>query len=309
MDAPVISNDYMWVFMMHEDAVLSRVGRVLANAHGYRKLVRGREFVYASGTLPVLLVAHADTVHKTPPGEVFYDKENGVLWSPDGLGADDRAGVLGILELLRRGHRPHVLITTGEERGCTGARSFVTKVRDPGVRYVIELDRRGNGEAVFYNCTNVHFKDYVLGFGFVDGDGLYTDISTICPAWGVAGVNLSCGYYNAHTTNEYLKLGELWSTLERVEKMFAALPKRRFKYGVPHLGYDHKRRCVDDLDGNEPIYFVMSLDPYDLAHMYGGSSIKWGEWLQQHKETLQDVVDDAVWAAVDDLAQAEAGLV
>ena len=58
--------------------------------------------IIAHGTIPIALVAHMDTVFQTPPTEIFYDREAQVIWSPYGLGADDRAGIYGIYYLLKQ---------------------------------------------------------------------------------------------------------------------------------------------------------------------------------------------------------------
>ena len=66
----------------------------------------GDGFILAQGELPIALAAHLDTVtellDKKPPEEIFYDSEAQVMWSPDGLGADDRAGVFAIICLIDR---------------------------------------------------------------------------------------------------------------------------------------------------------------------------------------------------------------
>ena len=57
-------------------------------------------YLYAEGNIPIALVAHMDTVFDKPPKEIYYDERKGVMWSPKGLGADDRAGVFAILKIL-----------------------------------------------------------------------------------------------------------------------------------------------------------------------------------------------------------------
>lgn len=288
------------LFKMSDVNVLVHVAYAL-RSKGYTDVRECKDFVYATGTIPVMLVAHADTVHARPPQDVFYDSTRGVIWSPDGVGADDRAGILGIMELVHRGYRPHVLITTGEETGGIGAHAFVKQVKDTGVHYVIELDRSGVDDAVFYGCTNKEFKEYVCRFGFTEAPGIFTDISILCPRWGVAGVNLSCGYYNAHTANEYLLLGELRKTVDRVEKMLQDVPKHRFKYGSAQGGADTQS---DDLGaGYEEIHMWTTISPHELVYIYGGTVGVWEVWLQDNKDVLQDTADEAVWEKVDTLVQ------
>ena len=67
----------------------------------YKKVLYDESFLVAEGDIPIALVAHMDTVFKTPAYELFYDRKKNVMWSPTGMGADDRAGVFSILQLLR----------------------------------------------------------------------------------------------------------------------------------------------------------------------------------------------------------------
>ena len=70
--------------------------------------ISSKGFLYAKGTVPVLLVAHLDTVHREGVKIICYSKGGKILMSPQGIGGDDRAGVYMILQLLKS-HRCHVL--------------------------------------------------------------------------------------------------------------------------------------------------------------------------------------------------------
>ena len=70
----------------------------------YKKVVETPEYIYAVGDIPIALVAHMDTVFKSPPRNIYFDTDKGVIWSPEGLGADDRAGVFAILNILKKGY-------------------------------------------------------------------------------------------------------------------------------------------------------------------------------------------------------------
>ena len=68
-------------------------------ASGYT-VQKQKGFLYAAGTLPVLLVAHLDTVHYDPPETICYSTDGTIMMSPQGIGGDDRAGVYMILRLV-----------------------------------------------------------------------------------------------------------------------------------------------------------------------------------------------------------------
>ena len=58
-------------------------------------------YLYAEGTIPVLLAAHMDTVHRQPVEQICYSADGAVAMSPQGIGGDDRCGVWMILQILR----------------------------------------------------------------------------------------------------------------------------------------------------------------------------------------------------------------
>ena len=203
---------------------LGQIGMSPVNEDGY---------LYAEGDLPVLLVAHVDTVFKEPPKRLDINED--VISNPEGgLGGDDRCGVYAILKLLEKysPKRPHVLFTEDEEIGCIGARKAAENLPKPDVKYMIEIDRRGKKDCVFYTCGNKEFAKYVETFGFKTQYGTNTDIVALGEKWDIAGVNLSSGYYNEHTTREHVKFKELQKTIERIDNMIKDLEKAPY--------YDHQ---------------------------------------------------------------------
>ena len=110
-------------------------------------------FLYAQGTVPVLLLSHLDTDHPTQPETICYSADGTVMMSPQGIGGDDRAGVYMILRLIQRVHC-HVLFCEDEETGGQGAKAFERSGIQIDVNYIVVVDRRGNIDAGFYNCDN-----------------------------------------------------------------------------------------------------------------------------------------------------------
>ncbi|MBQ3023021.1 MAG: hypothetical protein IJD91_06885 [Clostridia bacterium] len=194
----------------------------------YETVISEDGFLFAKGSVPILLVAHMDTVHKELPKQIVYSGNK--MSSPQGIGADDRLGVYGIMEIIKK-YDCSVMFCEDEEIGCVGAEKFVDFLKDLiedeerdidvkekyGVtsndfnfNYIIELDRRGSEDAVFYDCDNPEFEEFITESGdWKTTWGSFSDISELAPALGCAAVNLSCGYYNAHTANEYVVLDEL----------------------------------------------------------------------------------------------------
>ncbi len=198
---------------------------LIENGYAVRKQ---RGFLYAEGTVPVLLVAHLDTVHRTQPETICYSADGTVMMSPQGIGGDDRAGVYMILRLIQSCHC-HVLFCEDEETGGHGARAFTKSGIKPDVNYIVELDRMGSNDAVFYNCMNEQFEQHICSFGFQTAFGSFSDISILAPHLNLAAVNLSTGYYHAHQPGEYVRLDKVEELIGRVEKLLQAKTER-FSY-------------------------------------------------------------------------------
>lgn len=202
----------------------------------YNEVVSKDGFIYAKGTFPVMLVAHMDTVHKELVKQIVYDNSGDVISSPQGIGGDDRAGITMVMEIIKS-YNCSVLFTEDEEIGCVGTIKFVNTLEQGNinvnpVNYIIELDRMGSKDAVFYNCDNPDFEDFILqGKDWNLNYGSYTDIVEIAPVLGVAAVNFSCGYYNPHTTKEYVVLSEMKENIEKVKRLLArTTDKDKFEY-------------------------------------------------------------------------------
>jgi hypothetical protein len=188
---------------------LRRMGYPVTNDRGY---------LYAPGEIPVLLVAHLDTVHQQSPHILCYSPDRRYLMSPYGIGGDDRAGVYMIMQILQAA-RCHVLFCEDEETGGNGAREFTKSSIHPKIHYIVELDRRDTNDAVFYGCDNPDFTDFICSFGFTEASGTFSDISIVAPKLKTAAVNISAGYYNEHRLNEYIDLEAMEENITRIEQM------------------------------------------------------------------------------------------
>jgi hypothetical protein len=198
---------------------------------GYTDIVYKDGYLYAKGDIPILLVAHLDTVHRTLPSNktLFCDKSKGIIWSPDGVGGDDRCGVFAILEIIKE-FKPHVLFCEDEEIGGIGAHKVLQTLDIPDVKFIIELDRSGYNDSVFYDCNNKDFQQYINTFGFETDWGTFSDISIFAPSWNIAAVNLSVGYYNEHSKEEYINLKHMYSTINKVKNILKDSDTRTFDF-------------------------------------------------------------------------------
>lgn len=227
----------------------------------YKTVISHDGFLYARGNMNVCLTSHMDTVYKEVPKE--FECVNGVLSSPQGIGGDDRCGIYMILKLLERGYKPSIIFCEDEEIGCIGAGKFarhkdLCEEIGGDCHYIIELDRKGSEDAVFYDCDNADFTKWIIEkTGYKEKVGTCSDISTLCPATGIAGVNFSCGYYNEHRgKEEYVVLDELENTLEMVTRLLQEETKEPFEYIECDYGFGFGEGSIfqiifNDKDGNQ----------------------------------------------------------
>ena len=194
---------------------------------GDKAVANDGNFILVPGEVPVMLVAHLDTVHEKVVREIITENDGNILSSPQGIGGDDRCGVYALCKIYETVEKkPYLLFTCNEEIGRQGAQEFC-RVHRLGqlpaeldaLKFLIEIDRKGANDAVYYNCQNFEFENYISSKGFVTDTGSFSDISNIAPELGVAAVNLSSGYHNAHKLNEYINCNELEHTIERVIKI------------------------------------------------------------------------------------------
>ncbi|MBE8950831.1 MAG: hypothetical protein SR3Q1_09585 [Quinella sp. 3Q1] len=131
-----------------------------------RKMYKGKAFVgennfiIVRGTASVILVAHLDTVHIEPVKVICKSKDKNILMSPQGIGGDDRCGGYALVKAYDLADKkPWLLFTCNEEVGGAGAKFFckahkhskLPKELDE-LKFIVELDRRGSHDAVYYDC-------------------------------------------------------------------------------------------------------------------------------------------------------------
>lgn len=181
-------------------------------------IIKRKGFLYAEGEIPVLLVAHLDTVHHEIPSIICRSADARYIMSPQGIGGDDRCGVYMILQIINQ-VRCHVLFCEDEETGGQGAKAFESSGLKADINYIVEMDRRGNNDAVFYDCDNPEFTRFVCAFGFKEAIGSFSDISVVAPYLKTAAVNISAGYYNEHRLHEVIDSFAMQNNIERIIQM------------------------------------------------------------------------------------------
>lgn len=178
------------------------------------------------------VAAHLDEVHLSTKRILHI--ENGLVYATDdkgehvGIGADDKNGIWVALQLLKTEPLLKVVLFVHEEKldgapGCVGSKACdLSFFQD--VKYVLECDRKGAGDIVVCGkevplChPNFIPEDIALPFGYKPTNGGSTDVVTLKSRGLMVPVcNISCGYYNAHKSEEYTNLNELKNCLDFVQ--------------------------------------------------------------------------------------------
>ena len=121
----------------------------------------------------------------------------------------------------------------------------------------MEIDRRGHNDAVFYDCDNPDFVEFIESTGYFEENyGTFSDISIIAPKAGISAVNLSAGYNKEHTTNEYVVMRDVDRLCKEVCKLL----------------------CINTVQ----FEYVEAEHPWD----------KWGKWCNTPYYRLDDDTDD-----------------
>ena len=183
---------------------------------------------------------HLDTVHKDAPEPELLGDD--ILLSFDnGIGGDDKCGIVACLELLKYVPCKCVFFRE-EETGCKGSHAYDTeKLKD--CLFLIEIDRKGGSDLIFVSggeklCDN-KFKEEVKSF-FPHGkeaNGIMTDVNVLGKA-NINMMNLSAGYYNPHTDKEYVVLSELERNIRCLVRLANEYrEKRTYEREVKVYGY------------------------------------------------------------------------
>lgn len=189
-----------------------------------KTLISKGNFILVHGQAPVMLVAHLDTVHEQPVKDICVSVDRNIIMSPQGIGGDDRCGCFALVKIHQLSKiKPWLLFTCDEEIGGLGAKKFCLahqQLQLPNelddLKFLIEIDRKGADDAVYYRCDNPDFEAYISGKGFKTAQGSFSDISVIAPELRIAAVNLSCGYYSPHTLHEYITRSQLDVVIHKV---------------------------------------------------------------------------------------------
>ena len=243
---------YTW----EEDQLIDYVTNIL-DKKGYKHYVDDLGSIYVtkgkSDNYPCL-VAHLDSVHQIKdykvveelqlnaqgekkPSFVGYDSKTGERC---GVGGDDKAGVFICLELLDRFDNVKAFFPVAEEIGCERSKAAdETFFTDVG--YAIQFDSTENDtmslslmgvqlfeqKSEFFNKT----RNIILEHGFTEWrHHPYTDTMVLKDKFNFACLNFAAGYYNYHTSNEYVIVEDVKNSIKLGENVIGKLGNSFYEF-------------------------------------------------------------------------------
>ena len=281
--------------------------------HGNIYIVKGEADTYPC------VVAHLDQVQtKHSPDFTTFEMDGKIFGfsgrsaRQEGLGADDKNGIWVALKCLEHFDAIKVALFKEEEVGCGGSEvadmSFFTDCR-----FCLQADRRNGGDLITNICGPIcsdafikAIKPFADDHGYKETSGMMTDVETLSDnGVGISCINISCGYYNPHTDEEYTNIVELenclWFVMDIIESCTDVYPHERTKrfYGWNDdiISYNRSYGCYGRSGG--------------VGYGYGGSSSlgkAWGgryfedDYPEDNSDNLfipkfsdYPSADDAVW--------------
>ena len=213
------------------EVILKYLDKFQQGWYTYRQDAVGNIYVepQKSQNKNIVLAAHMDKVHTNGRiDKLFYDQNNGQLFAKNkdkkqtSLGADDKNGIFCILEMYKRlkhEELPSAVFTVGEEIGCVGS-SQIDKTFFEDKEYCIVIDRRNRHDLIYKGGSTLYGIKTPPTFKMFNPQYEYTEGATSDANQFSAFVdcmNVSCGYYNPHSSTEYTVVHELIETCDAVE--------------------------------------------------------------------------------------------
>lgn len=179
-------------------------------------------------------VSHTDTVHYINHNlKVVELEENGQkiltgidseTMKPSGIGGDDKCGVYLCLEMLDKLDNVKAAFFVSEEIGCLGSKQADIEFFQ-NVGYAIQYDSpKGNSMSMTLMGKNLFNKtsDFgdkvsplILEHGITDwARHPFTDIWPLMEKFNFSCLNLAAGYYNYHTSTEYVIVDDVENAFE-----------------------------------------------------------------------------------------------
>lgn len=214
------------------------------------------------------IVSHLDDVHKFNPNKTIF-QQGDTLFAFDGekqigTAGDDKCGIYICLQALIDFKDIKVVFFVNEETGMTGSGEInLDFFKD--CKFIGQPDRKGNSDLIhFTNGTTVmsdEFKEFlepiIKDYDYSFCHGIATDVGKLTNRnVGISCFNISCGYYNAHSDREIVKISEVDKCYKLIKSIINRCDKQ-YIYNKPV--YNYTKTYTSDFEDDDLVETVMDL--------------------------------------------------
>jgi tripeptide aminopeptidase len=255
-----------------------------------------------------MFIAHTDTVHQKVDkiivkeenlirpntfGKSFSNDEVSCLkaytedGNPTGIGGDDKCGIFICLELLKTLDKVKIGLFVSEETGCHGSSKcdenflqdvgYITQYDAPGNHLISEICsgvRLFERDSEFFEKT-LKVIESAFGNEMLVQSHPYTDISQLKKKIDVCCINMSCGYYNMHTNQEFVSIEDVENAITAGLNMVKELGLKKYKYEYKPIVYTPQTvmNSLLQFEDDEEDYPVHQLESIDVIEEKDGITI------------------------------------
>lgn len=302
-DKGLYEDDYTKI----REVILKYLDKFKQGCYTYKQDAVGNIYVEPtkSQNKNIVLAAHMDKIHTNGRiDKLFYDQNNGQIFAKNkdnkqtSLGADDKNGIFCILEMYNRLEEdeiPSAVFTIGEESGCVGS-SQIDKTFFDDKEFCIVIDRRNNHDLIYKGGSTLYgiktpptFKMLNPQYNYIEGAtsdaGYFSEY--------VDSMNVSCGYYNPHSSTEYTVVHELMETCDAVENFvlnanivpLSSKDSLEFMHKLRTAPYTYRRYTATttkkEKKGACEVYYP---NYYDRSYYWGDDC----DWDKEYEDSLID---------------------
>ena len=158
-----------------------------------------------------------------------------------GIGGDDKVGIYVALQMLREHANIKAFFPSDEEIGCVGS-SMAEPTFFDNVTIALQCDRRGNTDFITKaSGTELSSKAFqadvlpiIKQYGYKFEHGMMTDVMELKQMGiGCSMANMSCGYYNPHSDNEYVDVNDVHKVTMMVHEIILKLGATSYPHIAP----------------------------------------------------------------------------
>ena len=219
------------------------------DTHGNIYVTKGK----GKPSLYPCIVSHLDQVHKYAENKTIFQNGDYLLAFDGprqvGTGGDDLVGVFMCLQLLEDYNFIKVVFFVAEEVGCIGSGACDLSFFDDCM-FIGQADRKNNSDFINYSngvqLFGEEFSTFVApvlkDYNYKECIGIATDAGCLSKRnVGIACFNISCGYYNPHTSTEYVSIKDVTNCYNVICDIISNSDKR-FLFTRPTVTYGSKAK-------------------------------------------------------------------